>query len=78
MEVFRHPDAMEPLFQKERSGRFSELTCDIFKASGRLAGQIHSPLVPERVADLVRNMNCYYSNLIEGHKTLPRPPRRAA
>jgi len=77
MEVYRHPDAMEPLFPKERSGRLSELTCDILKASGRLAGQVHSPLVLERVADLVRDMNCYYSNLIEGHKTLPRDIERA-
>ena len=24
------------------------------------------------VAELVRTMNCYYSNLIEGHRTTPR------
>lgn len=77
MDVYRHPGAMEPLLPKERGARLSELTCDILKASGRLTGQVHSPHVLERVADLVREMNCYYSNLIEGHKTIPRDIERA-
>ena len=77
MEVYRQPSAMEPLLPKERSARLSELTCEILKASGRLTGQVHSPLVLQRVADLVREMNCYYSNLIEGHKTIPRDIERA-
>lgn len=77
MEVYRQPSAMEPLLPKGQSGRLSELTCEILKASGRLTGQVHSPLVLKRVADLVREMNCYYSNLIEGHKTIPRDIERA-
>jgi len=77
MDVYRQPSAMEPLLPKERSARLSELTCEILKASGRLTGQVHSPLVLQRVADLVREMNCYYSNLIEGHKTIPRDIERA-
>jgi Fic family protein len=77
MEVYRQPSAMEPLFPKGQSGRLSELTCEILKASGRLTGQVHSPIVLKRVADLVREMNCYYSNLIEGHKTIPRDIERA-
>jgi Fic family protein len=77
MDVYRHPSAMEPLLPKAQGGRLSELTCEILKASGRLTGQVHSPLVLKRVADLVREMNCYYSNLIEGHKTTPRDIERA-
>lgn len=77
MEVYRHPSSMEPLLPKERGARLSELTCEILKASGRLTGQVHSPRVLQRVADLVREMNCYYSNLIEGHKTTPRDIERA-
>ena len=77
MEVYRHVSAMEPLLPKGQSGRLAELTCEILKASGRLTGQVHSPLVLQRVADLVREMNCYYSNLIEGHKTIPRDIERA-
>ena len=68
---------MEPLLPKGQGSRLAELTCEILKASGRLTGQIHSPLVLQRVADLVREMNCYYSNLIEGHKTIPRDIERA-
>lgn len=77
MEAYLYPSAMEPLLPKERTGRLSELTCEILKASGRLTGQVHSPVVLQRVADLVRAMNCYYSNLIEGHKTIPRDIERA-
>jgi len=77
MEIYRQISAMEPLLPKGQSGRLAELTCEILKASGRLTGQVHSPLVLQRVADLVREMNCYYSNLIEGHKTIPRDIERA-
>jgi Fic family protein len=77
MDTYQHPSAMEPLLPREQGGRLSELTCDILKTSGRLTGQIHSPHVLQRVADLVRAMNCYYSNLIEGHKTTPRDIERA-
>jgi len=77
MSVYKHPSAMEPLLPKGQGGRLSELTCEILKVSGRLSGQVHSPFVLKRVAELVREMNCYYSNLIEGHKTLPRDIERA-
>ena len=45
------------------------------KASG-LASQL-VPTVRESLGDLVRSMNCYYSNLIEGHDTHPRDIDRA-
>ena len=77
MDVYRHPSSMEPLLPKAQGGHLSELTCDIQKAAGRLTGQVHSPHVFQRVAGLVREMNCYYSNLIEGHKTIPRDIERA-
>ena len=41
-----------------------------------LAGRIHSVL-RESIGDLVRSMNCYYSNLLEGHDTRPRDTDRA-
>jgi len=41
-----------------------------------LAGRIH-PILRESIGDLVRSMNCYYSNLIEGHDTHPRDIDRA-
>ncbi|AYD67763.1 Fic family protein [Achromobacter sp. B7] len=41
-----------------------------------LAGQIR-PLLRDSIGDLIRSMNCYYSNLIEGHDTHPRDIDRA-
>lgn len=77
MELYRRPDSMEPLLPKAQAARLAELTCEVLKASGRLIGQVHSPLVLQQMVDLVRRMNCYYSNLIEGHKTIPRDIERA-
>src|SRR5205814_9480294 len=37
----------------------------------RLRGSLHA-LTRKSVAQLVRSMNSYYSNLIEGHRTTPR------
>ncbi len=49
---------------------------DLIKKASGLAGQIN-PIVTEAVGALVRSMNCYYSNLIEGHNTHPRDIDRA-
>ena len=72
MDAYQSPTAMEPLLPELGKASLSSLTCDILTASGRLVGQVHAPQVRRRIADLVREMNCYYSNLIEGHKTTPR------
>ena len=45
-------------------------------AAARLDASLH-PAVRRAVGDLVRSMNCYYSNLIEGHDILPRDIDRA-
>lgn len=45
------------------------------EASG-LAARIH-PILRDSIGDLVRSMNCYYSNLIEGHDTHPHDIDRA-
>lgn len=44
--------------------------------ANQLAGRIH-PILQQSVGTLVRSMNCYYSNLIEGHNTHPRDIDRA-
>jgi hypothetical protein len=48
-----------------------DLAFDLAREASELSGQLH-PVVRLSVADLVRSMNCYYSNLIEGHNTHPR------
>lgn len=70
---------MEPLFIGESSrhrGLLTDLTVDL---AARAAGFRRS--LPEGVrtalADLVRTMNCYYSNFIEGHDTHPVDIERA-
>jgi Fic family protein len=60
---------MEPLFPEENKALF-DLATDLVAKSNALAGRLH-PLIQQGVGDLVRSMNCYYSNLIEGHHTHP-------
>ena len=60
---------MEPLFPEETKN-LSDLATDLVAKSNALAGRLH-PLIQPGIGDLVRSMNCYYSNLIEGHHTHP-------
>ncbi len=49
----------------------NEVLAELAFKAGRLDNALRGPLQAE-AADLVRLMNCYYSNLIEGHVTRPR------
>lgn len=69
--------AMEPMLPGHDLDALLALSVQVFQESGRLTGLVHAPLVREKIGDLVRSMNCYYSNLIEGHKTLPRDIEQA-
>jgi len=60
---------MEPLLP-EADG-VSSLALSLIRASERLRTAFH-PITRKAVAGLVRSMNSYYSNLIEGHRTKPR------
>jgi hypothetical protein len=64
---------MEPLLIGEGSRRRASLTDLALEFAQKSAGFRRS--LPESMlaslADLVRSMNCYYSNLIEGHDTHP-------
>jgi Fic family protein len=75
--VYRNPASMEPLLPAFERGKLSELSFEIIRKSGELKCSLPSPLVRGEVAKLVREMNSYYSNLIEGHKTLPRDIEKA-
>ena len=68
---------MEPLLPSSGGPELAELSVEIFRKSGELAAALPSKTVRSGVASLVREMNSYYSNLIEGHKTLPRDIERA-
>ena len=68
---------MEPLLPASGGTELADLSVEIFRKSGELSAALPSKTVRSGVAALVREMNSYYSNLIEGHKTLPRDIERA-
>jgi Fic family protein len=64
---------MEPMLPSASGGnrrRLEDLSVDLVAKAHRLAAQLH-PGIRAEVGGLVRSMNCYYSNLIEGHDTHP-------
>jgi Fic family protein len=63
--------AMEPMMPRTEATVLDDLAFDLVARANHLAGQVQ-PGVRESIGDLVRSMNCYYSNLIEGHDTHPR------
>jgi Fic family protein len=68
--------SMEPLLPEEQQKDLEDLATDLVAKSNALSGRLH-PIIRAGVGDLVRSMNCYYSNLIEGHNTLPVDIERA-
>jgi Fic family protein len=70
---------MEPLLIGETSrfrGPLTDLAVELVQKSARFRGSLPESLLTS-LADLVRAMNCYYSNLIEGHYTHPIDIERA-
>lgn len=67
---------MEPMLPREGGRELEDSTVELLTSASGLAARIH-PTVRETVGTLVRSMNCYYSNLIEGHETHPRDIDRA-
>ena len=68
---------MEPLLPDGNTEILADLTTKIIFEAGRLAGC----QIPERtrkgIEKVVQQMNSYYSNLIEGHKTSPLEVEKA-
>src|SRR5262249_493183 len=70
---------MEPLLIGEDSRRrpgFMEVAFELAQKSAGFRRSLPTSLLVS-LADLVRAMNCYYSNLIEGHDTHPIDIERA-
>ena len=64
---------MEPMrISEENQARpeLTELVLELTKRSSSFRSSLPKGLT-EPLADFVRSMNCYYSNLIEGHDTHP-------
>ncbi|UUP18302.1 hypothetical protein NTH_02782 [Nitratireductor thuwali] len=66
------PARMEPLFFDDAVPTvLADLAIELQKAADELGQALHPESAAE-LAELVRVMNSYYSNLIEGHNTRPR------
>lgn len=76
MQSGESPSRIEPCLLEEARGRLLDLVTELPAAAQKLTARLH-PHTATRLAELVRMMNCYYSNLIEGHNTRPRDIERA-
>jgi Fic family protein len=67
---------MEPHYREDRTGKLTELAESLIRKASALGEAMH-PVTRAAMAELVRPMNSYYSNLIEGHDTHPIDIERA-
>jgi Fic family protein len=65
------PARIEPCLLDTSSPEIVDLVASLSGAAHSLGARLH-PRSAASLAELVRVMNCYYSNLIEGHNTTPR------
>ena len=69
----------EPLMVSDSASMrppLNDLALELARASALLIGSLPASIA-DALADLIRSMNCYYSNLIEGHHTHPIDIERA-
>lgn len=74
--VYDQPHQFEPLLPTQKLGELSEITRRIFEKSSELKGSA-SPKARAALREIVRSMNSYYSNRIEGQSTHPVNIERA-
>src|SRR5437868_15405486 len=76
MSALETPLRIEPARLEQTSEAVADVIAELAAASATLGAGLH-PRTAANLADLVRIMNTYYSNLIEGHNTRPRDIVRA-
>jgi Fic family protein len=76
MPLVETPQRIEPARLEETSEAVADVIAELSSASAILGAGLH-PRTASNLADLVRLMNTYYSNLIEGHNTRPKEIARA-
>ena len=76
MAPVESPQRIEPTRIEEIPTDVADLVAELSAASAKLGAALH-PSTAAQLAGLVRLMNAYYSNLIEGHNTRPRDIERA-
>ena len=75
--LWRNISSMEPLLPDGQENVLAELTTEITFQSGCLSGSRIPQKTREGIEKVVQQMNSYYSNLIEGHKTSPLEVEKA-
>lgn len=73
---YTQPHQFEPLLPQRKLDELREQSRSVVEQSYRLAGSAHPDTVAS-LRELVREMNSYYSNRIEGQNTHPRQIERA-
>ena len=68
---------MEPMLPVEDGKTLANLTTEIPLEAGRLSGARIPPETRNGIERIVQQMNSYYSNLIEGHRTNPLDVEKA-
>lgn len=76
LDLYTDPVSMEPLFPDDASGKLEALAIELMEKASKLSGALN-PITTAAIADFLRPMNSYYSNLIEGHDTHPLDIDRA-
>ena len=74
--ILESPTRIEPARLEETPEAIADAIAALASASAALGARLH-PATAANLSDLVRLMNCYYSNLIEGHDTRLRDIARA-
>lgn len=70
------PYRIEPCLLENPPLDVVDLVAELTSLTEQLGARLH-PDAAASLAEMVRIMNCYYSNLIEGHNTIPRDIERA-
>lgn len=75
-ELNETPTRIEPARLDQAPEQIADVIAELSAATATLGARLH-PATAGHLAEVVRTMNCYYSNLIEGHNTRPRDIERA-
>lgn len=73
--MFDRPSHMEPLFPGENKSLI-DLAMKVYADASELTGMVH-PITRKEIARLLRHINSYYSNRIEGEHTTPADIEKA-
>ncbi|MGH8169507.1 MAG: Fic family protein [Steroidobacteraceae bacterium] len=76
MSALESVQRIEPARLEETEEAIGDVVAELSAASATLGNALH-PRTAAHLAELVRIMNAYYSNLIEGHNTRPKDIERA-